>query len=70
MEEFYLYLESMEIIRAQEILTEFTISDYPQLKKEDRTRIHKEVYKRANPSAFREQKKLTLEDVARILSGR
>jgi len=67
---FYDYLECLPILESQEMLNNLTISDWPNLKKEARQKLHKSVYKSAYPSIFRSEKRATLEDVARILSGR
>lgn len=42
-------------ISAKDTLRGFTISSYPNMKDQDRRKLHKEVYRSANPEAF-EQK--------------
>lgn len=55
------------ILENQEILKAFKLADWPMMKKEQRMRLHREIYKLAYP----DQKKrvITTSDLKKILNG-
>jgi hypothetical protein len=58
-------------LEAQENLTHLRVQDWPNMKKEARTKLFKDLNKLANPSIVNEeQKALTTEDLAALLNGR
>jgi hypothetical protein len=65
--DFTTYLQALEVIEAQEMLRAMNVADYPTLKKESRSRLHKQVYKQAFP----DQKKrvVTTEDLKKLLGS-
>lgn len=67
MEDINLYFEAAIILENQEMLRAFTVSDYPQMKKANREKVHRQVYKAAYP----DQKKrvITTEDLKKILGS-
>lgn len=62
----------IEPLYSLEKLYELKVVDYPHLEKSARTKIHKGLYKAANPTIIDEEaeaKALTVEDLARIIGG-
>jgi len=60
----------IEPLFSQEKLYDLRIVDFPTLKQEARSKIHKGLYKAANPSIMeREERPLTTEDLGRIING-
>jgi hypothetical protein len=58
-------------LEAQENLTNLRVQDWPNIKKEARSKLFKDLNKLANPSIVKEeQKALTTEDLAALLNGR
>lgn len=63
-----MYLMGENQLRHQDILQSFTVADYPNLKGDDRKKIHKEVTKIAHPDYFDNVKNVvSLKDVASSL---
>ena len=60
------YFEAITVIEAQNFLADLTKADYPNLKKEDRRKIHREMHNKAYP--YEEQKPVSAKEMARILS--
>jgi len=57
-------------LQCQEDLRQLRIIDYPMIKPEARSRLHKDLYRIAYPPILRgETKPLTLEDLARMANG-
>lgn len=48
------YLQAMEVLDAQEQLSRMGTADWPNLKKEDRKRIHRKLHKQAYPSTHKD----------------
>ena len=65
--DFSVYLEAVEIIEAQEMLRAMNIADYPTMKKNDRQRLHRQVYKTAYPNE--KKRVITTQDLKKILGG-
>lgn len=63
------WLNAADAIESQEILTRFKASDWPNLKKNDREKIHKQLHKSAYPFEWNNASPLSLADAARKLSG-
>jgi len=61
------FWEAIEVIEAQNHLALMKIADFPNLKQAERTKVHKEVYKRAYP--FQKKKSVTWEELQRIMRG-
>lgn len=61
------YYTAAEIIEAQEMIRAMNVADYPHMKKTNREKLHKQVYK----SAFPDQKKrsITTEDLKIMLEN-
>lgn len=62
------YYESITVIEARDNLVKMSITDYPQMKTDGRKRLHKQMYKLANPKHLREE--MSFEDFARTMSGK
>lgn len=62
-------LASADVLEAQELLAELKIQDWPNMKKQDRQKFHKEIFKRAYPFEWQNAAPLKLEDVAKRLAG-
>ena len=63
------WLSAADAIESQEILTRFKASDWPNLKKSDREKTHKQLHKSAYPFEWSNAAPLTLGDAAKKLSG-
>ncbi len=62
------FWESITVIEAQNMLTRMTVADYPHVKKEDRTKIHRKLYKLAHPDLFEsEEKAISVSDIGKVL---
>lgn len=60
----------IEPLFSQEKLYDLRIVDFPSLKQEARNKIHKGLYKAANPSIMEvEERPLTTADIGRLVSG-
>lgn len=64
MEQIEHYFEAAKILKAQETLVAFSISDYPYLKKRDKEKMHRQIYKEAFPD--NKPRSLTIEDLKKI----
>ena len=63
--------ESILAIRAQETIAALKVADWPNMKKEARSKLYRDLNKLANPSILREEPKaLTTQDLAALLNGR
>lgn len=56
------YWQAVTILQAQEALIQMKIADYPNMKKADRQKLHKELHKKAYPKNG-DGKKLTTEEL-------
>mgnify|MGYP007020005897 CR=1 FL=1 len=45
----------MQKIEARKMLRDFTVGDYPKLKSEDRSKIHRNTFKVGYPNAMKER---------------
>ncbi len=67
---FLQFWNSITVIEARDMLSQMTIGDYPQMKKENRTSIHKKIYKLAYPKMFDpEKKEQNIKDAFKALTG-
>jgi len=66
---FEVFWKSITAIEARKVLTDFSISMYPELKKGDRDKLHRNIYKQAYPAAFSTEKNkpLTTAQVAALI---
>jgi hypothetical protein len=61
----------MPAIEAHETMQMIKVADWPNMKKEARNRLFKDLNKRANPIKMdKEEKPLTTADLAALLNGR
>jgi hypothetical protein len=68
---FLALVNSMPAIEAQETMQALKAADWPNMKKEARNRLFKDLNKRANPIKMdKEEKPLTTADLAALLNGR
>jgi hypothetical protein len=59
--------EHITIIEAQEQLKMLSAHDWPNMKKEKRKQLHRELYQKAYPKHLRKKNFVTAEDVQRSL---
>lgn len=69
MDVFMSYYKHITTIEAQNMLMQMQVSDYPNLKKQDRQRLYKQVRKQAYPQGDVGAKILTSEQVHNVLKG-
>jgi hypothetical protein len=62
-------LNSADVIESQEILASFKAADWPNLKKSDRQKTHKDLHKMAYPFEWSNSAPLSMADAAKRLSG-
>lgn len=59
------FWEAITVIEARQMLTQMTVADYPNLKKPDREKLHRQIYELAHPSIFSNSKEETA-DMERV----
>jgi len=59
--------QAITVIEAQEQLKQMSIADWPNMKKQQRSKIHKELFKQAYPSEIRKKNYITPEDLGKVL---
>ncbi len=59
--------ECITMIEAQEQLKAFTVQDWSHMKKAQRTKLHKELFKKAYPSEIRQKNYITIDDLSKVL---
>jgi hypothetical protein len=70
-EEFLMLSDALHALEAQESISLLRVQDWPNMKKEARTKLYRDLNKIANPSILREEPKaLTTQDLAALLNGR
>lgn len=62
--------EAITVIEAQEILTQLRVQDWPNMKKNDRSKFHRQLMNKAYPKHTSGIIARSTEDIARILKGR
>lgn len=63
--------QALIALEAQENLTLLRVQDWPNMKKEARSKLFKDLNKIANPSIVKEERKaLSTQDLAALLNGR
>ena len=62
-----LLYKAIEPLEAQELLVSMKVSDWPNIKKEDRQKIHRSVYRSAYKTS--QEKVVTTEDFAAIINS-
>lgn len=66
----YMLLKAMEALQARENISELRVQDWPNLKKEARSKLFRDLNKLANPSMIKEERRpLTTEDLAALIRG-
>lgn len=63
------YWLAITCIEAQEMLKAFDVSAWPTMKKSQREKLHKALFKKAYPASFKRAKQVSNDDLAKILSG-
>lgn len=58
--------EAITMIEAQEQLKLLSALDWPHMKRQQRQKLHKELYNKAYPSNILKRKKITIEDLKRM----
>lgn len=59
--------ECITIIEAQEQLKQLTVSDWANMKKNQREKLHKELYRQAFPSELKPKNYVSLSDIQKVL---
>ena len=59
--------ESITVIEAQEQLKMFTVSDWPNMKKQAKQKLHKDLFRKAYPSNLKQKNYVTLTDLQKAL---
>jgi hypothetical protein len=68
-ESFLNYSKAIEPLKASELLDLIKVYCYPNSKKENQTKIHRDLVQKSNPDLFDKPKKVvSLDDVARMLA--
>jgi hypothetical protein len=67
LEAFEMLNQAMDIIEARETLTNFSISSYPHMKKEDQRKLHKKVHSAAFAQTTDSSKPVSTKDIAERL---
>jgi len=62
------YYKAIDNIEAQEMFIKMQISDYPQMKANSRSKMHRKLSQMANPIKF-EEKVVTSEEMAKMLGA-
>lgn len=60
-DDFYKSLKAIDVIEAQEMLLQMTVQDYPNMKKEDRNKLHRKISKASDP--FLEERAIKADDL-------
>lgn len=58
--------ECITIIESQQMLKELTVQDWSNMKRNQRQKLHKDLYRKAYPSFLSKKKKITIEDLKRM----
>lgn len=61
------YYKAMEMLSAQERLMELSTQDWPNLKKSQREKLHRQLHRAAYPSTY--SKPVTPQELAKILGA-
>lgn len=59
----------IEVLEAEEALTQLMIIDYPALKQEYRIKTHGILLKQANQLIIKEERAITTKDLAKLING-
>ncbi len=59
------YYKALEVIQAREYLMQLKAADFPKLSKDQREKLFREFYRKANPRELRNEKVLTTAELAR-----
>lgn len=59
--------ECITMIEAQEQLKAFTVQDWSHMKKAQRTKLHKDLFKQAYPSEIRKKNYISPEELLKVL---
>lgn len=69
--DFQQLLQAIPVLEAQEAMSLLKVQDWPNMKKEARAKLYRDLNKAANPSMMNEEKKaLSTADLAALLNGR
>lgn len=54
-DEFDVLTQGMEVIQSRKMIKDFTRADYPNMKDEDRKKIHRNIFKVAYPKSMKKR---------------
>lgn len=69
LERFWQMWKMITVIEAQETLKQFVIADWPNQSKQQREKVHRDIYKKAYPKEFNKPKEMSNEMIEKILRG-
>jgi len=59
--------QAITVIEAQEQLKQMSVADWPNMKKQQRSKVHKELFSKAYPSEVRKKNYITPEQLQKVL---
>jgi len=59
--------ECVTILEAQDQLKQMALMDWPHMKKAERTKLHKDLFKKAYPSEIRKKNYISADELAKVL---
>ncbi len=59
--------KNISVIEAQEQLKAFTVADWSNMKKNSRSKIHKDLFNQAYPNQLKKKNYITIEDLGKVL---
>jgi len=62
--------ECITIMEAQDQLKLLNALDWPNMKKQQRSKLHRELFSQAYPSALKKKQKISIQDLQKVLHGR
>jgi hypothetical protein len=69
-DEFHEFSECANVLEARELLMKLRAADWPNMHKNERAKLWKELHKKAYPESYKNNKRvLTTKELASILSG-
>lgn len=59
--------QAITVIEAQQQLMKMSVADWPNMKKQQRSKVHKELFSKAYPSEVRKKNYITPEQLQKVL---
>ncbi len=61
--------EAITVIEAQNQLKQFSAGDWPNMKKNSRAKLHRELFSQAYPDEIKTKKTISVSDLKKIMGG-